>query len=146
MSHDEARREEREDEGDAEIKAERKRRYQATQATGELSEFARADLVLSEPGVGAVALAWGAREATPPTLLMRGTGGRAVQIAMGARRTGVPVCLDPILVRALVHLDEGAALPSTLYDAVARAAARARPTAASGARGGGPRQGERIRR
>jgi flagellar biosynthesis protein FlhB len=129
MSHDEARREERENEGDPELKAERRRLHGLLHVAGDLVDLAGADVVVIEAGWGAAAIGWRGGGVEAPVLIARGSGPRAQRIERSARQAGIPIYLDPGLVRTLAFLNEGDGLPAALWAAVARLAARARSEA-----------------
>ena len=131
MTHEEARREHRETEGDPEQKMERQRLHRELHAQAEPSEVGSARLLLVDPGRAAVAVAWSDLGDAPPLLMVRGEGPRACAMETKARATGVPVCLDPALLRGLARVAEGAAIPEGLWGALARAGARARGGRAS---------------
>lgn len=131
MTHEEARREQRETEGDPGQKMERQRLHRELQAQAEPSAVGNARLLLVDPGRAAAAVAWSDLGDAPPLVTVRGEGLRARAMETTARATGVPVCLDPALVRGLAGVAEGAAVPEGLLGALARAGARARGRRAS---------------
>ncbi|HSM93688.1 MAG TPA: EscU/YscU/HrcU family type III secretion system export apparatus switch protein [Anaeromyxobacteraceae bacterium] len=117
MTRDEVRREAREDEGDPQHRAERRRLHRAALEAGPIS---KATVVVVNPTHVAVALAHRRGEDEAPRLLAKATGAGAARIRSAARRAGVPVVRDVLLARALFRLAEvGDEIPEALYDATA---------------------------
>ena len=117
MTRDEVRRDAREDDGDPQHRAERRRQHRALLEVGPV---ARATVVVVNPTHVAVALRHerGADEA--PRVLAKGTGREAARIRSAARRAGVPIVRDVPLARALLGLaDVGEEIPEALYEAAA---------------------------
>lgn len=139
MTHEEAKREHRETEGHPEQRMERQRLHRELHDEADPFEVGRACLLLVDPGRAAVAVAWSGLGDAPPLLVVRGAGPRACTMEMMARSAGVPVCLDPMLLRALAPVAEGGTIPEVFAGVLARARARARGGAAR-AQSGGARQ------
>jgi type III secretion protein U len=117
MTRDEVRRELREDEGDPDRKAERRRVHRALAEAGPI---ARATVVVVNPTRVAVALRHARGEDGAPRVVAKGTGAAAARIRSIARRSGVPVVRDVPLARALHRLAEvGDEIPEELYEAAA---------------------------
>jgi len=117
MSRDEVRRELREDEGDPEHKAERRRAHRALVEAGPV---ARATVVIVNPTRVAIALRHERGREGAPRVVAKGTGLAAARIRSAARRAGVPIVRDVPLARALHRLAEvGDDIPEELYDAAA---------------------------
>ena len=117
MTRDEVRRDVREDDGDPQHRAERRRVHRALLDAGPV---AHATVVVVNPTHVAIALRHerGADEA--PRVLAKGTGREAARIRSVARRAGVPIVRDVPLARALLGLaDVGEEIPEALYDAAA---------------------------
>jgi type III secretion protein U len=117
MTRDEVRRESREDEGDPQRRAERRRLHRDLLEAGPVS---KATVVVVNPAHVAVALQHrrGADEA--PRVLAKGTEEGAARIRTAARRAGVPIVRDVPLARALARLvDVGEEIPPELYEAAA---------------------------
>jgi flagellar biosynthesis protein FlhB len=131
MTHEEARREHKETEGNPERKMERQRLHRELHSQAEPFDVGQARLLLVDPGRAAVAVAWTDGGEEPPVLIVRGEGLRARAIESVAHATGVPVTLDPALVRGLAGVSEGSAIPEVWYGALARAGARGRGGGAS---------------
>jgi type III secretion protein U len=117
MTRDEVRRESKEDEGDPQHRAERRRLHRGLL---EAEPVSRATVVVVNPTHVAVALRHRRGEDAAPRVLAKGTGLRAARIRSAARRAGVPIVRDVALARALHRLGEvGAEIPVQLYDAAA---------------------------
>ena len=126
MTIDEARRERKEDEGDPEHKAERRRRHRELHEAAALADVARADLIVVLPGSMAAAIAHAGGADDGPRLVAWGEQLRARQIEAGAGAAGLPNFIEPALVRALALVEEGGEIPETLHGAVARLLVRAK--------------------
>jgi type III secretion protein U len=117
MTRDEVRREHREDEGDPQHRAERRRIHRALV---EAAPVSRATCVVVNPTHVAVALHHARDEADAPRVLAKGLGASAARIRSAARRAGVPIVRDVALARALYRLAEvGDEIPEELYEAAA---------------------------
>jgi flagellar biosynthesis protein FlhB len=120
MTRDEARREQKEDEGVPEPKAERRRRHREFLAGAALADVARADFILVLPGVAAAAIAHAGGADDVPRVLAWGEHLRAHRIEAVARAAGLARFIEPALVRALAFVEEGDEVPEPLHAAVAR--------------------------
>jgi flagellar biosynthesis protein FlhB len=117
MTRDEVRRELREDEGDPEQRAERRRVHRALAEAGSV---ASATVVVVNPTRFAVALRHERGGEGAPRVVAKGTGLAAGRIRSAARRAGVPIVREVALARALHRLaDVGDEIPEELYDAAA---------------------------
>jgi type III secretion protein U len=117
MSRDELRREQREDEGDPQRKAERRRLHRAL---AHASPLRRATCVVVNPTHVAVALDHPAGSDDAPVVIAKAMGRAAVRLRREARRAGVPIVRDVALARALFRLAEvGDEIPVELYEAAA---------------------------
>ncbi len=117
MTRDEVRREQKEDEGDPEYRAERRRLHRALLEAGGVS---RATVVVVNPTHVAVALRHDRDGEEAPTVVAKGRGAAAARIRSAARRAGVPLVHDVPLARALHRLAEvGEEIPEQLYEAAA---------------------------
>jgi flagellar biosynthesis protein FlhB len=126
MTRDEARREHKETEGDPEHKAERRRMHLELRMAQGLTAVVRAEMLLLEPGVTAVAISYDGSDARAPCVLVRGDRLRMRAIETAARAAGVPSFVEPALVGALAAVAEGEEIPRRLYPAVAEQIVRAR--------------------
>lgn len=117
MTRDEVRREHKEDEGDPQHRAERRRIHRAL---AEAPPVSRATCVVVNPTHVAVALQHERDGADAPRVLAKGLGDSAARIRSAARRAGVPIVRDVALARALYRLAEvGDEIPEALYEAAA---------------------------
>lgn len=117
MTRDEVRRESREDEGDPQHRAERRRLHRAAL---DADPVAKATVVVVNPTHVAVALQHRRDRDEAPRLLAKGTAAAAGRIRSAARRAGVPIVRDVALARAVARLvDVGEELPPELYEAAA---------------------------
>ena len=126
MSWFEARREHREEEGVPEQKAERQRLHRLLLPAGDGKRASRADLILVESGVAAVALSYAGEGMEAPLVLARGSGRVARRIEKAARMSGISVLESPGLARALLCVEVGETIPESLYEQVAEALVQAR--------------------
>jgi type III secretion protein U len=111
------RRESREDEGNPEHRAERRRLHHAVLDAGPVS---KATVVVVNPTHVAVALLHRRERQEAPRVLAKGIGDDAARIRSAARRAGVPIVRDVTLARALYRLaDAGEEIPGELYEAAA---------------------------
>jgi type III secretory pathway component EscU len=110
MTRAERRAEQREEEGDPRLKAERRRRQRAMAAMGRslVDDLSRADVVLAAEGV-ALALK---KEAGGVRVLVAGERLQAQRIIEVARRLGLPVRGDDRLASALAELKAGDWVPA----------------------------------
>jgi type III secretion protein U len=117
MTRDEVRRDSREDEGQPEHRAERRRLHRALLQAGPV---AAATVVVTNPTHLAVALRHERGGDGAPRVLAKGAGRDAARIRSAARRAGVPLVRDVGLARALFRLAEvGDEIPEELYQAAA---------------------------
>ena len=120
MTKNEVKREHRESEGDPQIKAARDRAYRELAAQVSIAQVRNATVVVVNPTHLACALRYDpTRGDDAPVVVARGEGDLAARIVREAGQCGVPVLRDVPLARALVELEDGAAIPEELYDAVA---------------------------
>jgi len=120
MSVEEIKREGREQEGDPQVKGQRRRRMRELSRRRLVSETKKADVVIVNPTHYAVALRYQADGGGAPRVVAKGSDEVALRIREIARAAGVPVLSRPPLTRALFKLvPEGKEIPSQLYHAVA---------------------------
>lgn len=120
MSKDEIKRENKESEGDPELKGKRK------QIAEEMVNEAPArkavpgsSVVVANPTHFAVALRYVPGETPLPVITAKGVEEQALEIRRIAADCGVPVAVNPALARALHKLPVGSAIPEQLFAAVA---------------------------
>jgi type III secretion protein U len=130
MTRDEIRHEHREDEGDPERRAERRRLHRALAGAASVS---RATVVVVNPSHVAVALRHERAGEGAPRVVAKGAGLAALRIRAAARRAAVPIVRDVPLARALHRLAEvGDEIPEELYQAAAAILAHLYATNAPG--------------
>ncbi len=120
MSKEEIVREQKESEGDPQIKQARQRAHRELVAAATIASVREATVVIVNPTHIACALRYdekGGDEA--PVLVASGEGELAARIVRAAHDWGVPVVRDVPLARALVELEVGGEIPEALYEAVA---------------------------
>jgi len=120
MTKEEVRQEQREQEGDPQIKS-RIRQLQRERARQRMmSEVPKADVVVTNPTDFAVALRYREGAMRAPTVVAKGAAQLAERIVEVARENRVPVVRVPPLTRALhAHAELGQEIPAPLYTAVA---------------------------
>jgi type III secretion protein U len=119
MTRDEVRREQRESDGDPELKSARKRAHHEMLVSASVHAVKEASVVIVNPTHLATALRYDEREAEAPRVLAHGDGDLARRMIEAAHAYGVPVVRDVPLARALADLEEGQEIPEILYEAVA---------------------------
>jgi flagellar biosynthesis protein FlhB len=134
MTREEVKREHKEDEGDPQHKAERRRLHQEILRHAMVEAVRSADVVVVNPEHIAVALRWAEGEMQAPEVVAKGEDLVAQQIREVARQFGVPVYRDVALARSLHQLELGDEIPEDLYDAVAEVLRFVHGQAGGGAR------------
>jgi flagellar biosynthesis protein FlhB len=119
MTREEVKREHKEDEGDPQHKAERRRLHQEILRHATVEAVRSASVIIVNPEHIAVALRWDEGELGAPEVVAKGEDLVAQQIREVAKQFGVPIYRDVALARALNELDLGDEIPEALYDAVA---------------------------
>jgi flagellar biosynthesis protein FlhB len=131
MTRRDLERERREQEGDALVRAERRRLRGELSAGGAIAGVGRADLVVA--GVGgdsdsadsvsgdrvAIALVYERGGPRAPVVVAVARRAAAGPLLAAARAAGVPVARDPDLAAVLERLDAGAEIPASTYERVA---------------------------
>lgn len=121
MSHEEARQEQREADGNPHIKGRMRQRQRALAERASLAAVPRADFVLMNPSHYAVALKYDAQAMSAPQVIARAAGQAALRLRALAQRHGVAVLQAPMLARALyAHAGLDRPIPAALYGAVAQ--------------------------
>jgi flagellar biosynthesis protein FlhB len=121
MTREEVIREQKEGDGDPEIKRRREELHHELVASEAVAAVRDASVVVINPTHLACALRYDAAggEEAAPTLVAKGHGALAERIVAAARQHGVPVVRDVPVARALVELEIGTEIPEALYEAVA---------------------------
>lgn len=119
MTRAEVQREFKENEGDPELKAARRRAHQEVLFSAQLGAVERARVVIVNPTHFATALEYEESEHAAPLVVAQGQGEAARRIIDAARASGVPVIRDVPIARALAELEVGDEIPEALYEAVA---------------------------
>ena len=119
MTHDELRRDLREQEGDPQIRA-RRRRIHRSILRGSVQQIRRASFVVVNPTHVAVALRYMPPETPVPMILVRAAEEGAQRVKALAAQAGIPVIEDATLARSLYAHAELGPIPVELYVAVAQ--------------------------
>ncbi|RYY84418.1 MAG: EscU/YscU/HrcU family type III secretion system export apparatus switch protein [Comamonadaceae bacterium] len=121
MTHEEARQEHKESEGDPHMKGERRRRARELSRGRMLAEVPAASVVVTNPTHYAVALRYDEGGTGAPRIVAMGVDLLALKIREVAGASRVPVLEAPPLARALYkHGEVGKEVPVALYTAVAQ--------------------------
>ena len=121
MSHQEAKEEHKELEGNQEVKVKMKARMREMVQRRMMAAVPKADLVVMNPTHYAVALKYEEAKMAAPRVVAKGADLIAMQIRDLAREHKVPVLQAPMLARALyAHAELDREIPVALYGAVAQ--------------------------
>lgn len=121
MSHQEAKQEYKELEGNQEVKSKMKVRMREMAKRRMLAAVPQADLVVMNPTHYAVALKYDEGSMAAPRVVAKGADLLAMKIRDLARDAKVPVLQAPMLARALyAHADLDREIPQALFGAVAQ--------------------------
>ena len=133
MSDAELRREFKDDEGDPNHRAERRRLHQELLDGAALQTIGSAHVAIANPTHLLCAVQLVPHPLDPrlrvPRLLVKGKDLQAQRLKQAARDAGIPVREDVLLARSLFAFDEGAYVPEVLWDALAVVFAWARELA-----------------
>ena len=119
MSKDEIKREFKGQEGDPEIKGQRKQLAHELAQEAPRKAVGRADAVVVNPTHYAVAIRYRADEAGVPVVLAKGIDAEALRLRGYAEELGVPVFAHPPLARSLYKVPVDNAVPEELFESVA---------------------------
>ena len=121
MTKDEVKREHKQDEGDPQIKGQRKRKHRKLLAQGRIErDVPTADAIVVNPTHIAVAIRYRKAEGAAPKVICKGQGLRADKIRAMARAHGIPIVKDIPLARHLhKKVRVGGEVPASTYKAVA---------------------------
>ena len=121
MTREEARQENRESDGDPQLKGERRRRQRELSRGRMLADVPGASVVITNPTHYAVALLYDESTMGAPRIVAMGADHLALKIREVAAAARVPVLEAPPLARALYrHGAVGAEVPVQLYTAIAQ--------------------------
>jgi flagellar biosynthetic protein FlhB len=120
MSHEDLRQEQKENDGDPQVKAQIRRQQQQMAKRRMMAEVPKADIIVTNPTHFAVALKYSDKEMRAPRVVAKGTELVALRIRALAEEHKIPILEAPPLTRALYrHTQLGAEIPVALYAAVA---------------------------
>jgi len=120
MTKEEVRRENREEDGDPQVKGKRKKRHREFSRNRARREVPRADALLVNPTHIAIALRYRRSESRAPRVTAKGKGVLAEYMRELARQNGIPIVEDIPLARLLYRqVKVGREIPAQTYRAVA---------------------------
>lgn len=120
MTKEEVRQENKETDGNPEIKAEIRQQQREMAKRRMMSEIPKADVVITNPTHYAVAIKYKDVGMRAPVLVAKGSDAIALRIREIAAENNVPTLEAPKLARALfTHTELGSEIPEALYSAVA---------------------------
>jgi len=120
MSREDLRQEQKENDGDPQVKAQIRRQQHQMAKRRMMSEVPKADIVVTNPTHFAVALKYRDKEMRAPLVIAKGADLLALRIRAIASEHGIPILEAPPLTRALYgHTKLGEEIPLALYSAVA---------------------------
>lgn len=120
MTHQEARQESKDADGNTEVKGKIKHKMREVARRRMITAVPKADLVVMNPSHYAVALAYDEARMGAPRVVAKGMDAFAMRIRDVARGAGVPVLQAPPLARALyAHVPLDGEVPAELFAAVA---------------------------
>ena len=121
MTKEEVKQENKETEGNPELKGAIRSRQQALARRRMMEDVPKADVIVTNPTHYAVALRYDDTKMRAPVVVAKGQDLVALKIREIAGEHGVPILEAPPLARALhKHCDIGDAIPAQLYVAVAQ--------------------------
>lgn len=120
MSREDLRQEQKDSDGDPQVKAQIRRKQQQMAKSRMMAEVPKADIIVTNPTHFAVALKYSDKEMGAPRVVAKGTDLVALRIRALAEEHKIPVLEAPPLTRALYrHTRLDAEIPVALYAAVA---------------------------
>ncbi|MEI8303390.1 MAG: flagellar type III secretion system protein FlhB [Burkholderiales bacterium] len=121
MTHEEAREEFKQAEGDPKIKGKIRARQREAAMARMIDAVAKADVVITNPTHYAVAIRYDESGMGAPRVIAKGIDHVAARIREAGQKAGVPMVEAPPLARALyARVDLDAEIPQALYIAVAQ--------------------------
>ncbi|MDO9112385.1 MAG: flagellar biosynthesis protein FlhB [Polaromonas sp.] len=137
MSREDLRQEQKESDGDPQVKAQIRRQQQQMARRRMMAEVPKADIIVTNPTHFAVALKYHDKDMRAPRVVAKGADLVALRIRAMAEEHKVPVLEAPPLTRALYrHTQLGDEIPAALYAAVAEVLAWAYQLHRAGTEGG----------
>ena len=122
MTHEEVKEETKRNEGDPQLKQERRQKAHALATNRMMMDVPKADVVIVNPTHYAVALTWSREVGTAPECVAKGTDEVAMRIRSVAAEAGVPIHRDPPTARAIhATVEIGSEIRTEHYRAVAAA-------------------------
>ena len=119
MTKYEVKKEYQQQEGDPQIKNERRRKQQETLETASNEGVQNASVVITNPSHLAVAIKYDEQNDDVPRVLAKGIGKKAKLLIDEAARESIPIIRNVPLVRDLQWLDINEEIPQNLYESVA---------------------------
>lgn len=119
MSKDDIKRENKESEGDPQLKGQRKQIAKEMATSPPEKRVPGSSVVVTNPTHYAVALRYEPGETPLPIIVAKGMDAEAMRIRAIAERSGVPIVGNPPLARALHKLNLDDPVPEELFEAVA---------------------------
>ena len=120
MSREDLRQEQKESDGDPQVKAQIRRQQQQMAKRRMMADVPKADIIVTNPTHFAVALKYSDKEMRAPRVIAKGTDLVALRIRELAEKHKIPILEAPPLTRALYrHTQLGVEIPVDLYAAVA---------------------------
>jgi flagellar biosynthetic protein FlhB len=120
MSREDLRQEQKESDGDPQVKAQIRRQQQQMAKRRMMADVPKADIIVTNPTHFAVALKYLDKDMRAPRVIAKGTDLVALRIRAMAEEHKIPVLEAPPLTRALYrHTKLGDEIPAALYAAVA---------------------------
>ena len=120
MTKEEVKRENKEQEGDPQVKGRIRSMQREMARRRMMSEVPKADVVVTNPAHFSVALRYDASRMSAPIVIAKGRGELALKIREVAREHNVALLEAPALARALyAHCELEEAVPAALFTAVA---------------------------
>jgi flagellar biosynthesis protein FlhB len=120
MSREDLRQEQKENDGDPQVKAQIRRQQQQMAKRRMMAEVPKADIIVTNPTHFAVALKYHDKEMRAPRVVAKGADLVALRIRAMAEENKIPILEAAPLTRALYrHTKLGDEIPAALYAAVA---------------------------
>lgn len=119
MTKDEIKREYKQDEGDPQIKSERRRIHRDMVFGDVKNSVKKSNAVVSNPVHVAVAIRYSRDEMAAPEIMAKGQQNLAEMILQVAREENIPIVRNIPLAWSLLQIEEGEAIPEDLYEPVA---------------------------